>query len=496
MEESPLTVNSRVSVVWLKRDLRLTDHAPLAAAVRSGFPVLLLYVFEPMLQDDEHYDERHWRFVWQSLEDMNGQLADFDATVTIVYGECGDIFSRLASCVDIDAIYSHEEVGLASTFIRDRQIQQWCKQKGIAWYEYQHGAVQRGATDRKVWDKAWDTYMRAPLETPRLEGTQFCAVPEQCLPHYTAPESWQIKRKGMQTGGATLAWKTLDSFYEGRGKDYAFCISKPAQSRNHCSRLSPYLAWGNISVREVYQALLFNWSRPGWRRALSAFSSRLHWHCHFIQKFESECEMEFRHVNAGYRDFPYRNDDKVAEHLKAWKEGRTGFPLVDACMRCLQATGYINFRMRAMLVSFLCHHLNIDWRLGVKHLAALFLDFEPGIHYPQFQMQAGVTGTNTIRIYNPTKQAQEHDPEGAFICRWLPELRGVPVPLLFEPWKLTPMEQQLYGITVAADGEYPLPVVELEQAAREARERLWGWRKRAEVKKENSRILARHVRPE
>lgn len=102
--------------------------------------------------------------------------------------------------------------------------------------------------------------------------------------------------------------------------------------------------------------------------------------------------------------------------------------------------------MRAMLVSVLTHHMNVDWRAGVTYLAQLFLDFEPGIHYPQFQMQAGVTGTNTIRIYNPTKQAQEHDSEGQFIHKWVPELAQVPVPLLFEPWLMTPLEAQMYQV--------------------------------------------------
>jgi deoxyribodipyrimidine photo-lyase len=222
--------------------------------------------------------------------------------------------------------------------------------------------------------------------------------------------------------------------------------------------------------------------------------SRLHWHCHFIQKFESESAMEMRPVNHAYQVYPYEIDqDVISRRLKAWKTGTTGIPIVDANMRAVIATGYINFRMRAMLVSVLSHHFNLDWRLGVKHLAAQFLDFEPGIHYPQFQMQAGVTGTNTIRLYNPIKQSQEKDPQGRFIKQWVPELREYPDDMVHTPWAISPMERQLFGIDEAE--EYPTPVVDIEDAAKMARDRLWSFQKRPDVAKDARRILKKHIVP-
>jgi deoxyribodipyrimidine photo-lyase len=148
--------------------------------------------------------------------------------------------------------------------------------------------------------------------------------------------------------------------------------------------------------------------------------------------------------------------------------------------------------MRAMVVSFFCHHLDQDWRNGVYHLAQLFLDYEPGIHYPQFQMQAGTTGINIIRIYNPVKQSLEHDPKGIFIKQWLPQLSQVPEKYIHQPELMPLLEQQLCGVIIGE--HYPKPIIEVESAAKVARDKIWGHKKTDVVKKEINNIIKKHTR--
>jgi deoxyribodipyrimidine photo-lyase len=176
--------------------------------------------------------------------------------------------------------------------------------------------------------------------------------------------------------------------------------------------------------------------------------------------------------------------------VKAWEEGQTGFPFVDACMRSLAGTGWLNFRMRSMVMSFSSYHLWQDWRLPAQVLARRFTDFEPGIHYPQVQMQSGTTGVNTARIYNPVKQSRDQDPEGIFIRRWVPEIASLPTDLLHEPWTAPSDVLSQRGIVLGQS--YPIPVVDHVEAAARARQSIYAVRKGGAFRTTANAIQSKH----
>ena len=470
-----------INIFWFKRDLRLFDNEPLNNALSQKEKLLLIYCFEPSLKKNKHYSTKHWNFIKESINDLNIYLKNIDTHIHTYNKEFTDVLKEIQDKFLVKKIFSHNETGLNITFERDILLKEYCKENSIQWEEEINNGVFRGLKNRKNWIKKWRDHMKSPVVLFKGEKNDFINIKKN--------QNLKVKNsKILQKGGSSSGIKYLNSFLDTRHIKYQNNISMPEASRTSCSRLSPYMSWGNISTRYAWQRAKEQIQNGKSKFQLNGFTSRLRWQAHFIQKFEMECQMEFRSVNKGYQNLVKPINKKF---ISAWQKGKTGYPLVDASMRCVVETGYLNFRMRALLVSFLTHHLWQPWQSGVIHLARNFLDFEPGIHYSQFQMQAGETGINMIRIYNPTKNAKEHDKNGIFIKKWIPELKKIPTPLLFEPWKMSLIDQETYDYKIGKD--YPNPIVDISETYKYAASKLWSIKSNPKVKEESSRILQKHT---
>ncbi|MEL7453706.1 MAG: deoxyribodipyrimidine photo-lyase [Pseudomonadota bacterium] len=478
-----------MQIVWFKRDLRSEDHRALASAARTG-PVLPLFIAESELWQQPDMSARQWAFVSESLADLRQDLAELGQALIIRVGDTVPILERARAHFGSVALWSHEETGNTWTFERDKRVADWAKANGVDWHEIQQNGVIRRIRSRDGWARRWDQLMAEPL-TAQPRGLE----PITGIDAGPIPSAADLGLKpdpcpGRQLGGRTNGLKTLDSFLYERGAPYRRAMSAPVDGAHHCSRLSPHLAWGTVSMREVSQAtrvrqrqLKEEGIKGGWRGSLSSFQGRLHWRDHFTQKLEDQPSMEVHNLHAAYDGLRPTQPDPA--RLSAWCAGETGLPFVDACMRALRATGWMNFRMRAMLMAVSSYHLWLDWRKPGEHLARCFTDYDAGIHWPQVQMQSGTTGINTVRIYNPVKQGHDQDPEGTFIRDWIPELATVPDQYIHEPW----MWDQASTLLGRA---YPFPIIDHLAAAKDARQKVWAIRRGAGFRDTANKIQVRH----
>ena len=488
-------------VVWYKRDLRIADHQPLTLAAQHG-NVLPLYIIEPSVIYGDDYSYRHYEFVRQSLLDLRQSLTVLGQPLVVRQGEAVEVFDQLHHDHTLEAIYSHEETGNSRTYARDLEVHDWAQKQGVRFVEMQGSGVVRRLPTRDIWSDIWESRMAAlPIPAPiTLRGV---SVDMGDIP---TSEHLGLEPDGInmvQRGGETIAHTTIRSFLHARGKYYHRAMSSPVTAYDACSRISPYMAWGSLSMRQAFHTLearqvevraaKANGEDTGtWGMALASFESRLHWRDHFIQKLEDAPRIERESFVTTYDGLrpSIATDWEARRRYIAWRDGKTGFPMVDACMRALKATGYLNFRMRAMVVSFASYDLCLDWRETGLVLARWFTDMEPGIHWSQMQMQSGTNGNSTLRIYNPTLQATQHDPKGVFIRKWLPELRTVPNTYISNP-SLMPEDLQ-HSIGIRIGQEYPPPIVDHDTEYKAARAKINVVRQLPETKAQAKNILEKH----
>ena len=473
-------------IYWLKRDFRLHDNPALTAALTEHQRVLPLFVLEPSALLAPETSELHVHAQCDAYSGLHRDLARHGGELCFAQAEVVSLLEALYAAAPFTHLVSHQETGGNRTYDRDRAVADWCRHRSVNWTEHLQTGVFRGSVDRDRRHRAWERFTKSPL-LPAPGGLERCGptpaqravldryparpvavtdwrraptedfapaappphaevwLPDPALLGSRAPAVLRPSDFGFRLSPAqeahvqpvneAAARDTLASFMHERALDYSKGMSSPSSAFYRCSRLSVHLAWGSLSLRTAYQTVdayvgelrdRSGGDAGAEKRAktlarnLRSFLSRLHWHDHFTQRLETEVEMEYRPLNPNFWELKLEDDPAK---LDAWITGRTGYPMVDACIRCLHVTGYVNFRMRAMLTSVATHTLHLDFRSIDKPMARLYTDYEPGIHLAQLQMQAGTVGINTLRAYSPEKQFTDHDPAAHFVHRWVPELR-------------------------------------------------------------------------
>jgi len=475
-------------ILWFRHDLRVEDNLAFNAACKDG-EVLPVFIYDQNYWELETSSSYHLKFTQDSLEELNQNFKDqFNSKIHIFYGDTLKILDELINKYNFEEIYSNQIFRNQYTLDLDQKCKSLFKEKNILWHQEQQFAIQLENRKRNFWSSQWNNF----IDLNPVKAQKNCKFLKVDTPSFDKIKTKEIDGTNIQKGGRKQALSLLQSFLEQRSENYQKEMSSPVTGEVACSRLSPHITYGTISLREINFAITsakkenMSFNKV---KSLRSFRSRLAWHCHFIQKIYDEPEIEWQNMNRAYDGL--RENLFNEEYHHAWKIGLTGYPFVDACMRYLKANGWINFRMRAMLVSFASYQLWLDWKKTSKHMAQLFTDYEPGIHYSQFQMQSGTTGINTIRIYNPIKQSTDQDPNGSFIKKWVPELQNVPDKLVHEPWKLTYLEQKDLDLEIGK--HYPHPIVDHHSSSKIARDKIWQIKKTDEAKFNTQKILQKHA---
>ena len=443
-----------INIVWFKRDLRINDNEAFYEALKD-FDILPIYVIEKGLWKQKSRSLRQWHFLKECILDLSDELSSIGQPLVIRTGEVTEILEEIRKHFIIKGIFSHQETGDYYSYKRDQKIKKWTKTNNIIWTEYLQFGVFRGNINRNQWSKSWKNHIEKEIKLKPIKLNPL-KIDKGEIPPDDFFEFDYDQCKGRLKGGRKEGIKRLKYFFNFEINSYSKNISSPELSFNSCSRLSPYICWGCISLREIFAE-----ANSIKDKNTKMLKSRLIWHCHFIQKLESEPELEFREFHPFFSNIRSRN----SYLLKLWSEGKTGYPFLDACMRFLNYYGWINFRMRAMLMSFASYNLWLPWQDSGLLLAQKFIDYEPGIHWCQCQMQSGTTSLNINRIYNPIKQGKDYDRNGHFIKNWVPELREIPEIFIHEPWLINNSKDY----ESLKETNYVKPIVELISSSKKAR---------------------------
>ena len=462
---SPVSLQMRTAIVWFRRDLRVHDHPALTAAHRETERVVPLFVLDPRLLVAGRFPSRNraW-FMLASLRELRGALRDRGGELFVRAGRPENVLPRIARDVGAETVHFASDVS-PFAMARDRRVT--AALDGIAEVRRHPGNfvadVGKPATKQGKPFVVFSPFWRAWEQLPRRDvhgAPRTLHVPSGLaagdIPTGPEPEAAEPFPPGEAAARAALSRWLADGV-----ERYA---DRHDRLAGGTSRLSPYLHFGCVSAREVEAR-----ARDKGGRGTGAFVRQLAWrdfYAHVLLHHPGNAEHAYKQA---FDALEWASDDDA---LEAWKAGRTGYPVVDAGMRQLLREGWMHNRARLIVASFLTKDLHLDWRLGEAHFMRHLLCGDEAQNNGNWQWITSI-GVDPApyfrRLYNPSAQQERHDPDGAYVRRWCPELAGVPVARLAEPWTMSDAEQEAAGCVIGRD--YPAPIVDHKRERERAIER-------------------------
>jgi deoxyribodipyrimidine photo-lyase len=441
------------TIVWFRRDLRISDHAPLHRAAQRG-AVIPVFIFDRALLHHPETSAARVAFMLECLRSLDQELRDRGGRLILRSGDPVEILPQLIRATVAEGIYAHIDFERIYGRVRDARLNRALAAQDlkIRWFE-PLGAVADLMPYPDYRDR-WFAEMAEDCLPPPSRVHVPTEISSEMIP--TLPDLGLLPdHKVIPPGGTTAARQLLQNFLAEKSDRYYWQLSYP--SAEATTGLSPHIKFGAISIRECYHTTqeLQPSADPRVQRSCQQLIARMRWGSGFAQRFRYLPQLELRSLYHVFDADGWAFDESL---YQAWQQGQTGFPIIDAAARCLQATGgwkELNFRVRAIYASFLGNLLGMDWRYGALHFMQHLIDGDCPIDHYQWAMQSGVThciDKTWTRIYNPEQCAVDRcDPDGHFIKRWLPELADVPAQNLGSP----PL---IKG--------YPVPILNYKQARR------------------------------
>ncbi len=469
---------ARPTIVWFRLDLRIADNPALSAAAERGGPVIPVYVLEDGAQDGPLGGAGRW-WLHHSLAALERSLRDLGAPLVLLRGRARELIPRLADETGAAAVTWNRRYE-PQAIERDRAIKAALRDAGLeaesfnAALLFEPWTVQTGAGEPyRVFTPFWKACLDRPA--PAQPG----GAPESLTGFSGAPQGDDLADWGLRPGkpdwaaGFGEVWTPGEDGARTRMRDFLERLAGYARGRDRpdaeaTSRLSPHLHWGEIGPRQVWHSVEGHLHATGdgapWSAA-TKFRAELGWRefCHHLLfHFPALPRDNFRD---SFDDFAWRDDE---DGFRAWSRGRTGYPIVDAGMRELWATGWMHNRVRMVAASFLVKDLLVDWRRGMRWFEDTLVDADLANNAASWQWVAG-SGADAapfFRIFNPVRQGEKFDPQGAYVKRWVPELAKLPAKWLHRPWEAP--ESALREAGIEPGETYPRPVLDHAAARKRA----------------------------